>query len=1859
MFRRARISVKPNVKPGGRGGQTSSQELKPVEEALSSQNTSEKQVVGSKDVGREASASGSSFSASSTPAPGKPAPIEAQGEQQEALSQNEEKNVGEAHGSSKPSLPAFQRRKRISTVPNLAKPRSQPPSMQRPSPEMPKSPQRQLPPSSASSTALVQNDFPPLENALPKCSPSSPRSRNLNVGQQSRLPEKKTPIPHVPQFSPVKKPPEQDLTTSASLNKADEVQQKVASLPLKERSRQESTSPDDKKSVLELSSAPKKRISTERQRIMKAQKLRQLLREEIKREKRHWRESHPVFETKAPVERSKMTMRDFIYYLPENNPMTASLEEERTQTAKPLGPVAVKEPEEKKAPDSENEEEDEEAEAASNNESFLVPRVKVAEDGTIILDEESLTVEVLRTKGPAVVENNDPIFERGSTTTYSSFRKSTYTKPWSNKETDMFFLAISMVGTDFSMIGQLFPHRQRTEIKNKFKREEKNNGWRIDKAFREKTPFDFQFFGKLLEKILAEEARKKEKNARNQSTGEKKRAARTKKPKDKKAVARASENEPAGPEQTEFSDAEGAEADPGTAEKENEDSRNVLDQEHGQTSTKPTPASKKRKRKKKDGGSGETEVEKVSEDNSVHQNSCTKKSRKKKNVPAKPALEADEDASQTVECSEESRATEEGVTGVDVLPVEKPRAKRRKKPIQDSSPGNEENVTPSTLEEPTEKEAPEPSNNTQKSRLQKPKPNIKVRARKGGKATAEREDVSEDSCNVEPGDPSKSNEDDHITRSHSSEAGSHTEENATLCTSEGPPEKEFPELSSKPSKARFQKPKPNLKVQARRQGRASAEQKKVLEDGSEVEQAEPGKQDSDGCASEHHDGGADSHVEEGEEPANKEPPGSLRPSRFQKPKPNIKVQTKRGGKASAEQKNTPEDINVVEESDQNTDNCEDELHMEEAIVPSSSVESAERKSFEPSSKSRQSCFQKAKPNAEVLSRKSRKGSDEDSDLSKDDSAVGTSSQEKPTADVSATGIHDYETESLPNENTVCNKPTSPERGPLQDPEPTSEETPSEEDPLPPQDHALEKNSTLPPQCSEGGTASSLTEDLGRIDATDVHTTPEGAGEAIEGKALEPDAESQSSGSLGTEQAAVKPTGLLMGRFRRPKPNLLQRVERKKCASEAESNVLESEETKEGSQQAGIPDNALSQITSDQEGVSPSTSEVLKGKEALEPSSKPCRSRFQKPKPNIKVQARRGGKGSDEENRTLKSVSDDGTSDSQKQIADDSVTESPVQGAATSQSAASSPLEEPAEKETPEPVSKSRWCRFQKPKPNIGVQARRSGKESEEKPTVKGDGGDRIPDSNKSAAEPSATGSHECEVSSQYNENIIYSKPANLTKDPLEIPELHTEKVSDAKPVPPPDKAIEKSKTSSVKPAEVEMAPRSTEILQENDSSVTKSIPKKAEESAEGASVEPEAESQSSEKEVVGEESRHPTVKPAGLARGRFQKPKPNLKRVERKRRAPAAENDAAENTESKKALASVEEAEEGSQLVSAKERSRPTRLGRQTGIPAHLKAATEQKYLQSASSSSSECESESRARCRPPRAQKPKGKVAKGKGQRDARSKSSRKEQGSAKTALVTLRASQNEEEDDDEDDDDNDEPGMEYDDDDGYPLNPEEVNKAPVFVPVGLRSPNPPPVQIEETMEELEISVNVLDAHSVVESEQLFQESGESNEPEERIELSQEQDKESAEAVESASTSLGPPCIIVQEQTVEQPAVDDEQSSILPETTPSISEPAHTEHVGREHSEEPSAKTELESEREDESAASTAKGGEGSRSVRRRPLKPKPNLGKIAGVGRGRQQKAPCLVSPAQQSGEKFEGKGERCSAFFFFFQPVLVPLQ
>ncbi|XP_020771250.2 transcription factor TFIIIB component B'' homolog isoform X3 [Odocoileus virginianus] len=377
--------------------------------------------------------------------------------------------------------------------------------------------------------------------------------------------------------------------------------------------------------------AKEKQPCSDRYRIYKAQKLREMLKEELRKEKKQWKNKYAVNETQRPPDRSKMTMRDFIYYLPESNPMTSSLEQEK-KTEKSSTPVRTREQEGKTTPDGED---NEEIEEELDDGPLLVPRVKVAEDGSIILDEESLTVEVLRTKGPCVVEENDPIFERGSTTTYSSFRKSYYSKPWSNKETDMFFLAISMVGTDFSMIGQLFPHRARIEIKNKFKREEKTNGWRIDKAFQEKRPFDFDFFAHLLQKVLAEEEKRKQKSVKNQSSKEKKSSKSRKNVKVKK-VANDNRDESVSPK---ISNPGRSQKDAQTVEEELQSL--TLSEENSEQNALELDVNQKKRRRKNQGEDSEQEVH-LSGSAAVLPGSSKGEKHKNKGLSLSPEINEDE-----------------------------------------------------------------------------------------------------------------------------------------------------------------------------------------------------------------------------------------------------------------------------------------------------------------------------------------------------------------------------------------------------------------------------------------------------------------------------------------------------------------------------------------------------------------------------------------------------------------------------------------------------------------------------------------------------------------------------------------------------------------------------------------------------------------------------------------------------------------------------------------------------------------------------------------------------------------------------------------------------------------------------------------------------------------------------------------------------------------------------------------------------------------------------------------------------------------------------------------------------------------
>ncbi|XP_044189507.1 transcription factor TFIIIB component B'' homolog isoform X1 [Thunnus albacares] len=617
MFRRSRFSIRPNVSTAGRTAATS-------QEAPSANHEASETP---KDAGETSAAAAVTDSKSVVTPSEKPT----------AAGDGNDQN-GEGTSSSA----AVQRRKRFSVKPKVAPGR--PSALAR----TPKSPAKAV--SETTTTETTTAEIPGSDvdkpttsgqignRAAPQGLQSPRRRRPSEDSKQPKVQPKPTLIssdsPGPSAVPPAEDSPEQtQMSVDGSKQSESTSDSQVKEVPPRPPDKVPPSLPD--KEATELSEKAKTLVSSKSglsltppkfslsrllndpsdlQRLEKARKLRELLKQEMHKEKK-------LKKTKARVKEytldpAKMTMRDLIRYLPMSNPMTSNLEDsaQENETIVPPSPEREESPERAQEPEvlpkiaSPREEvEGEEAAAAAAaaaavedeeeeedpDEAPMVPQVKVAEDGSLIIDEESLTVEVMRAKGPNPAQGRDPIFERGSTTTYSSFRKGTYSKPWSNEETDMFFLAISMVGTDFSMICQLFPHRPRSEIKNKFKKEERENTWRIDKAFRERRKLDIEYFSKLLEKIL--EVQKNRKKLKSLSV---KNSPKKRKRKGKKAARKLSDVEEEDEEEESELPVFEEEEEEEEGEKENED----LCNEGGTPVSKP-----KRKRKRKNEKDASTE----------------------------------------------------------------------------------------------------------------------------------------------------------------------------------------------------------------------------------------------------------------------------------------------------------------------------------------------------------------------------------------------------------------------------------------------------------------------------------------------------------------------------------------------------------------------------------------------------------------------------------------------------------------------------------------------------------------------------------------------------------------------------------------------------------------------------------------------------------------------------------------------------------------------------------------------------------------------------------------------------------------------------------------------------------------------------------------------------------------------------------------------------------------------------------------------------------------------------------------------------------------------------------------------------
>ncbi|KAL6948741.1 hypothetical protein ACO0QE_001214 [Hanseniaspora vineae] len=122
-------------------------------------------------------------------------------------------------------------------------------------------------------------------------------------------------------------------------------------------------------------------------------------------------------------------------------------------------------------------------------------QLKIGADGNIILDEESTVVD--RHANANLVNMHK---ERQDENTFAnlyntaSYSKREYTDPWTHDEEVKLYKALSMWGTDFNLISQLFPYRTRRQVKLKFSLEERKSPVLVELALKRKLPPDFEKF---------------------------------------------------------------------------------------------------------------------------------------------------------------------------------------------------------------------------------------------------------------------------------------------------------------------------------------------------------------------------------------------------------------------------------------------------------------------------------------------------------------------------------------------------------------------------------------------------------------------------------------------------------------------------------------------------------------------------------------------------------------------------------------------------------------------------------------------------------------------------------------------------------------------------------------------------------------------------------------------------------------------------------------------------------------------------------------------------------------------------------------------------------------------------------------------------------------------------------------------------------------------------------------------------------------------------------------------------------------------------------------------------------------------
>jgi hypothetical protein len=111
-------------------------------------------------------------------------------------------------------------------------------------------------------------------------------------------------------------------------------------------------------------------------------------------------------------------------------------------------------------------------------------------NGEIVINEANMFIDTHEDMEMEVLEDDAAV-------TSATYGKRGKPARWSEEDTELFYRALEICGTEFSLMGSVFPSRERRHIKAKYLRECRMNPERIDDALKFRKSFDQEALEKL------------------------------------------------------------------------------------------------------------------------------------------------------------------------------------------------------------------------------------------------------------------------------------------------------------------------------------------------------------------------------------------------------------------------------------------------------------------------------------------------------------------------------------------------------------------------------------------------------------------------------------------------------------------------------------------------------------------------------------------------------------------------------------------------------------------------------------------------------------------------------------------------------------------------------------------------------------------------------------------------------------------------------------------------------------------------------------------------------------------------------------------------------------------------------------------------------------------------------------------------------------------------------------------------------------------------------------------------------------------------------------------------------------------